>query len=181
MIFPITSRLKGTLVSRKKIAMEKIVSSVLTDIGLASFPSFMKDRLFVLALFSGVLVWSVFWFTVVPTFSVAQDSIVRIFILTVIWYPVLEEILFRGMIQKYLFNNPWGRTTFAGLSEANWSTSLLFVLAHFLYQPAMWAILLIIPSLAYGFFRDKYASIYPSILLHSFYNAGFVAINIIAQ
>jgi len=161
--------------------MKKIMRSVLTDIGLGSCPSFLMDRLFVLALVAGVAVWSVLWFTVFPTFSVTQDSIVKIVILAVVWYPVLEEVLFRGVVQKYLFNKPWGNTTLAGFSVANWLTSLLFVLAHLWYQPEMWAISVLIPSLAYGFFRDRYASIYPSILLHSFYNAGFVGLNIVAQ
>ena len=161
--------------------MVKIISSVLADIGLGVWPSFFKDRFFYLALIAGVIAWIVLWFTVIPTFTVDQGSITRILLLTVIWYPLLEEILFRGIIQKYLFNKPWGCTTFIGLSVANWLTSLLFVSAHFWYQPAMWAILVLIPSLAYGFFRDRFASIYPCILLHSFYNGGFVGINIIAQ
>lgn len=161
--------------------MVKILSSVLADIGLGAWPSFLKDRFFNLALFAGVLIWIVLWFTVIPTFTVDQNSITRVIILTVIWYPLLEEILFRGIVQKFLFNKPWGCSRFAGLSVANWLTSLLFVSAHFWYQPVIWAVLVLIPSLTYGFFRDRYASIYPSILLHSFYNAGFVGINIIAQ
>ena len=161
--------------------MVKIISSVLADIGLGTWPLFLKDRFFMLALLAGVVAWMVLWFTVIPTFTVDRDSIVRIIILTVIWYPLLEEILFRGIIQKYLFNKPWGCSNFVSLSVANWLTSLLFVAAHFWYQPAIWAILVIIPSLAYGFFRDRFTSIYPSILLHSFYNAGFVGLNIIGQ
>jgi membrane protease YdiL (CAAX protease family) len=142
--------------------MVKIISSVLADIGLGAWPSFLKDRFFMLALFAGVVAWIMLWFTVIPTFTVDWDSIVRIIILTVIWYPLLEEILFRGIIQNYLFNKSWGSTTFASLSVAN-------------------CILLVIPSLPYGFFRDRFSSIYPSILLHSFYNAGFVGLNIIGQ
>ena len=161
--------------------MVKTISSVLADIGLGAWPSFLKDRFFILALLAGVIGWLLLWFTVIPTFTVARSSIVGIIVLTVIWYPLLEEILFREIIQNYLFNKPWGRTTFASLSAANWLTSLLFVSVHFWYQPAMWAILVVIPSLAYGFFRDRFTSIYPSILLHSFYNAGFVGMNIIAQ
>ena len=161
--------------------MAKIISGVLADIGLGAFPSFLGDRFFNLALFAGVVVWMVLWFTVIPTFTFDQSLIVRIVILPVIWYPLLEEILFRGIVQKFLFNKPWGCSIFAGLSVANWLTSLLFVMAHFWYQPVIWAIFVLIPSLAYGFFRDRYASIYPSILLHSFYNAGFVAMNIIVQ
>jgi membrane protease YdiL (CAAX protease family) len=48
-------------------------------------------------------------------------------------------------------------------------------------QPARWAILVFAPSLVYGFFRDRYNNLYPSIVLHSTYNAGFILINILAQ
>lgn len=161
--------------------MDRIVNGVLADIGLSSCPPFLKDRLFQLALFAAVIVWTGLWFTVIPTFSADQVSVLRLVALTVLWYPLVEEILFRGIIQKFFADKSWGNKPIAGLSIANWLTSLLFVLAHFWYQPAMWAVSVFIPSLAYGFFRDRYASIYPSIVLHSFYNGGFVYINIIAQ
>jgi hypothetical protein len=161
--------------------MAKLLSSVLADIGLGSCPPFLKDRLFHLALFSAFIVWIALWFTVIPTFSTRQISAFRLVALTVLWYPLLEEILFRGIIQKFLIDKSWGRKSVLGLSIANLATSFLFVLAHFWNQPAMWAVTVFIPSLVYGFFRDRYTNIYPSIVLHSFYNAGFVYINIIAQ
>ena len=161
--------------------MIKIINSVLTDIGLIAWPPFYKDRLFLAALFSGAIVWVVLWFSVVPTFTIGESSIAAIIFLTVVWHPVLEEILFRGVVQGALFNKAWGSKQFLGLSAANWLTSFLFVSAHLFFQPWMWAISVLIPSLVYGFFRDKYASIYPCIILHSFFNGGFVAINIMAQ
>ena len=160
--------------------MAKIVRSVLADIGLGPWPPFLNDRLFHLALFSAIIVWVVLWFTVVPTFSAGQVSTLRLLVLTVIWYPVVEEILFRGIVQKFLIDTPWGSKSVAGLSIANWLTSFLFVLAHFWYQPVGWAIVILAPSLVYGFFRDRYSSIYPCLVLHSIYNAGFVAMNVIA-
>lgn len=161
--------------------MVKIVKGVITDIGLGSCPPFLKDRLFHLTLFSAFIVWIILWFTVIPTFVLGKQSIIRIVLLTIIWYPVIEEILFRGIIQKIFFDQSWGNKTIGGLSAANLMTSILFMLAHFWNQPAIWAMSVFIPSLAYGFFRDRYTSIYPSIILHSFYNGGFVCINIIAQ
>lgn len=160
--------------------MEKIVRSVLEDIGLGAWPSFLKDRYFHLALLAGLLVWLALWFSILPVFVIDDDTIVKLILFTVVWYPVLEEILFRGIVQNYLFGRAWGNKRIAGLSAANWLTSLLFVLAHTWYQPVAWAIMILAPSLVYGFFRDHYSSIYPSIVLHSFYNAGFVAMNIIA-
>jgi membrane protease YdiL (CAAX protease family) len=29
------------------------------------------------------------------------------------------------------------------------------------------------PSLIFGYFRDRYTSIYPCMVLHAFYNAGY--------
>ena len=161
--------------------MKEIMSSVLSDIGLGHCPSFIKDRIFLLALFCGFVAWIVIYFTVAPTFSVGQNSIVKILVMTLVFYPVVEEILFRGIIQGFLYERPWGGTKFSGFSTANWLTSLCFVAAHFWYHADLWSISVLFPSLVFGFFRDKYTNIYPSILLHVFYNAGFVFINVIAQ
>ena len=161
--------------------MTKIINSVLADIGLITWPPFIKDRLFLAALLSGAVVWAVIWLTVAPTFLIAESSLATIIFLTVVWHPVLEEIFFRGVVQGAFHQKTWGKQSFAGLSAANWLASLLFVAAHLFFQPWMWAVSVLIPSLVYGFFRDKYASIYPCIILHAFYNAGFVGINIMTQ
>ena len=166
---------------QQDIPMTKIINSVLADVGLITWPPFIKDRLFLAALLSGAVVWAVIWFAVAPTFLIAESSLATIIFLAVVWHPVLEEIIFRGVVQSTLLQKAWGKQFFAGLSAANWLASLLFVLAHLFFQPWMWAVLVLIPSLVYGFFRDKCASIYPCIILHAFYNGGFVAINIIAQ
>ena len=160
--------------------MTKPETSVLADIGLDSWPSFLKDRWFGLALLAGILVWLVLWITLIPTFKVEQDSLGTLVFTTVIWYPVLEEILFRGILQGAFIKESWGRKSFAGLSTANLLASLLFVCAHFFYYPAIWAIAVLFPSLVFGFFRDRYSSIYPCIFLHVFYNSGFITLNILA-
>lgn len=161
--------------------MGSVTNRVLEDIGLSVWPPFLKDLQFVAALVIAGPVWGVMWLTVVPTFTLDNRSIALIVFMTVIWYPVLEEILFRGAIQGGLINKAFGQKKLIGLTGANWITSLLFVAAHFWYQPVSWALMIIIPSLIYGFFRDRYSSIYPSIFLHVFYNGGFIAINILAQ
>jgi membrane protease YdiL (CAAX protease family) len=60
------------------------------------------------------------------------------------------------------------------ISGANLITSFLFAAAHLLHQSPLWASLVFFPSLIFGWAREKYDSIVPSIVLHSFYNAGFV-------
>ncbi|WP_455206650.1 JDVT-CTERM system glutamic-type intramembrane protease MrtJ [Kaarinaea lacus] len=161
--------------------MESVTNRILEDIGLRIWPPFFRDRLFIAALAIAGPVWVVMWLTVVPTFTLENRSIALIVFMTVVWYPVLEEILFRGAIQGSLVSKPFGQKKVIGLTGANWITSLVFALAHLWYQPALWAILIIFPSLLYGFFRDRHASIYPCIVLHAFYNGGFTAINLYAQ
>ncbi|MEJ2181798.1 MAG: JDVT-CTERM system glutamic-type intramembrane protease [Gammaproteobacteria bacterium] len=161
--------------------MKSVTNRILAEIGLSYWPPFFKDRLFFAALAIAGLVWGAMWVTVVPTFSIENRSITVILFMTIIWYPVLEEILFRGVVQGSLINTLFGQKKVAGLTGANWITSLLFVVAHLWYQPAIWAVMVIVPSLIYGFFRDRFSNIYPSIVLHAFYNGGFTAINIVAQ
>jgi len=161
--------------------MLNIFEKVLKEIGLYRWPPFLRDNTFLLALLAGVIVWIVLWLTVTPTFSLAGKSSLQIFFTTVLYYPLLEEILFRGIIQGKLSTNPWCRNTWLRFSFANWITSLLFVGAHFWYQPASWAVMVLAPSLLYGYFRDKFGSTYPAIALHVYYNAGFMAINFMAQ
>ncbi len=89
-------------------------------------------------------------------------------------YPVVEELAFRGALQGWLARYRIGRATvMAGLSGANILTSCLFVVAHLFYHPPMWALLVIGPSLVFGWFRDRYHSVVPAILLHILYNSGY--------
>lgn len=161
--------------------MGSLVNKVLEDIGLNSWPPFYKDVLFIAALLVAVLIWIILWNTVIPTFSIENRSIAVILFLTIVWYPVLEEILFRGVIQGGLIGKEFARKKVFGLTKANWITSFIFVLAHVLYQPVMWAMIIIFPSLVYGYFRDRHSNIYPCIVLHAFYNSGFTIMNVMAQ
>ena len=161
--------------------MKNITSIVLREIGLYRWPPFARDNLFWLAVVTGPFVWIILWLTVVPTFVVDEEAIGKLVLAGVIYYPVLEEILFRGIIQGWLLSQPWGRNSFLQITTANAFTSILFVIAHLWYQPVSWAIMVFVPSLIYGFFRDRFQNSYPSILLHIYYNAGFMLINIYAQ
>jgi membrane protease YdiL (CAAX protease family) len=52
-------------------------------------------------------------------------------------------------------------------------TSIVFTGFHFIAHPPGWAIAVIIPSLVFGFFRDRYQHVLPAIILHVFYNSGY--------
>lgn len=90
-----------------------------------------------------------------------------------IWQPLVEELLFRGVIQGELRRNPAMRRHIIGLSLANLVTSLAFAAIHAVHQPVGWAIATFVPSLVFGHVRDHTRSTVPSALLHIAFNAGF--------
>ena len=96
--------------------------------------------------------------------------------LVVLAYPVLEEIVFRGAIQSALLRKPALRQSIAGISIACVIASALFAAAHLLSQPVGWAAMILIPSLVFGWARDRHKTLYSPIVLHMSYNAGFISI-----
>jgi membrane protease YdiL (CAAX protease family) len=96
--------------------------------------------------------------------------------LLVLFYPIIEELSFRGMIQEYLSHKVGEYKGIAGISLANILTSMLFVLMHFMYHAPVWALLVFFPSLVFGYFKEHFSSVIPSILLHSFYNLVFFSL-----
>ena len=89
-------------------------------------------------------------------------------------YPVIEELCFRGFIQTGLRKVPLLKSSWFGLGYANILTSTLFAALHVFYQPLHMAILIFIPSMVFGYFRDRYNSVLPAMILHVFYNSGWL-------
>lgn len=132
-----------------------------------------RDPLFLLALLAGPLAW---WLLLGPPDPAAGPGVAgRPLALAMVagLYPVLEEWLFRGLIQPQLLRHRRGRRSVLGISAANGLTSLLFAAAHLFSQPLPWAAAVMVPSLVFGAFRDRYRSVVPAIILHCFYNVGF--------
>lgn len=95
----------------------------------------------------------------------------RSFVWLILFYPVTEEIIFRGFIQEYLYKKTYGKYLLPYIvSFANIITSILFVLIHLVHHSPVWAVLVFFPSLVFGYFKEKFSSVLPSILLHSVYN-----------
>ena len=88
--------------------------------------------------------------------------------------PVLEELVFRGVLQGALLERPALARRRAGVSGANALASLAFAAAHLVSQSPPQAAAVLLPSLAFGACRDRYGSVVPGMLLHGFYNAGFL-------
>ncbi|UPT76566.1 JDVT-CTERM system glutamic-type intramembrane protease [Sulfurovum sp. XGS-02] len=88
----------------------------------------------------------------------------------IVFYPVIEELAFRGVIQEYIASKTEQYPSIFFLTVANIMTSVLFVLIHFVHHTPVWALLVFVPSLIFGYFKDQYNNIVPSIFLHMFYN-----------
>ena len=101
---------------------------------------------------------------------------IRLLVLAVFVYPILEEVVFRGGIQSWLLRSAILQRAYFRISAANVITSVLFALFHLVNQSWYWAILVFFPSLIFGYFKDRYGNIHASIILHVFYNAGFLAL-----
>ena len=127
-----------------------------------------------MALIAAPLVWLGLFYILQPTLQLGWPlATPAVFLLPVLVYPVLEEIVFRGFVQELVHEHVSDRF-FGPLSIANLLTSLVFAGLHFVYHPPLWAALVFFPSLVFGFFKDRTQSLTAPIILHIFYNAGFL-------
>lgn len=97
------------------------------------------------------------------------------------WYlilmPFIEELAFRGYLQSTISKlKPGGWPTQTMFSFANIMTSTIFAAIHFISYFQALAALTFIPSLIFGYFKDKHQSIFPGLIIHSFYNFLFISL-----
>lgn len=141
----------------------------MAELGLRPNWQWLRDVHFGLALLAGVL----FWLALAGLGKTASTPSLAALFSLVLLQPVAEELLFRGLLQGKLAARPWGRRQLAGYTLANLLTSLSFMALHFFSHPPLWAAGVLLPSLLYGYFRDRHDSVYPAVALHVFYNAGY--------
>lgn len=91
----------------------------------------------------------------------------------VVLYPLLEEIVFRGGLQSWLLEKSAWQQRIGGISLANVFTTVLFAAMHLINHPVTAAAMVIIPSLVFGWARDRFNGLVAPIALHMFYNAGY--------
>jgi len=88
--------------------------------------------------------------------------------------PVLEELCFRGLVQTELRRRFDRR--FGPVSAANLLTSATFVALHWAQNPKAWVGLVVIPSLIYGYFRDRYDTVKSPMALHLLHNVLYFSL-----
>ena len=134
---------------------------------------YWKDPLFFAAIGAALLYWMLLFITTQPQPDPGwplRDPLR--FLYPALFYPVVEELVFRGMIQD-IARRRLRAWHIGPLSHANILTSLLFAALHFINHPPLWAAAVFIPSLLFGLFRERSAGLAAPILLHVFYNSGY--------
>lgn len=132
-------------------------SVILVTIGISIFP-FLA---FLITFLANELPWSN-WMSMSST---------AVFIVYLVFAPVVEEFLFRGLIQTILKPLESFRKTFKGLdvSLSVVITAALFTAIHITHSiPALLFIFML--GLQCSYLREKYKSIVPAILAHSTFN-----------
>ena len=132
-----------------------------------------RDMLFRAAILLGPLYWLLLILLEAPDLQWNKPLLYPWwFLQLVVLYPVLEELVFRGLVQE-LLRDYVSRARYGPLTLANLLTSMLFAAAHLVFNPTPAALLVFFPSLVFGYFKDRTAALTASIILHGFYNAGF--------
>jgi uncharacterized protein len=145
--------------------------AILRDLALDRCPPFFRDWQFLTALAAGAAFWILLrW--LMPNGAETGLAITAIVSLCLL-QPILEELIFRGVVQSELLHKAWGRMKHLGISSANALTSLVFTALHFVSHPPLWAVSVIVPSLLFGYFRERHSSVYPPLALHIYYNTGY--------
>lgn len=111
--------------------------------------------------------------------SLVSDPVIWIRFLLV--HPMIEEWIFRGIVQGEFLRRSCARWKThriglpgVGLSHANLMTSILFSLAHLLATPGWWAVAVLLPSIVLGHFRERFGRISIPIGLHILFNATYL-------
>jgi membrane protease YdiL (CAAX protease family) len=150
------------------------------DLGLKPGWGWLADPRFGLALLAGFLFWlALFWLDRAGLVEVGPARGLAALVSLVLLQPLVEELLFRGLLQGRLVVQSWGQRQLGGFTLANLIVTVLFTALHLVSHPPLWAAGVLLPSLLFGYFRDRHDSVYPAIALHVFYNAGYFLLPLI--
>ncbi len=141
----------------------------------AAGAGFLADPLWWLAGAAGLVVSAGLWRTLPGAMAGSALHAPGVWLSCVLWQPVLEELIFRGFLQGELLRSRWGRRRLGGLSAANLTCSLAFAAAHLVHHAPGWALSVFVPSLLFGWLRERHAGVGAPIGLHVLYNLEFFA------
>ncbi len=88
--------------------------------------------------------------------------------------PLVEEWVFRGQLQPWLRRHLQAGASAGLISPSNLATSALFSCAHLLTHSVAWSAAVMLPSLVFGWFRERHGHIGPGLALHAIYNACYL-------
>ena len=154
-----------------KIEPGAMLKGVRADLALRHGKAWLRDSHFAIAMLAGVLFWLLYPRLTEPGLTVKYG--LPALGMLVLLQPLMEELVFRGLVQGKLLTWAWGKRRLSGLTLANLTCTTLFTSLHFASHQPLWAAGVFLPSLLFGYFRDRHDSIYPAIALHIFYNAGY--------
>ncbi len=140
-------------------------------LGLLRWP---PDAHLALAGLAAVPVWLVLGWTLGPSMFQPRGW-TGWFVFVLLW-PLIEELLFRGLLQGQLLRLSQNTVQPRRIGRVTWAnalTTLAFVALHLPAQPLAWALAVALPSLVFGHLRERFASVWPAVGLHVVYNAGF--------
>jgi len=113
---------------------------------VANVKPFLQDKLFWVCVVAAPIVWLVLWGVLGLPLTLTYAKPLIGLGLSILVYPILEEIVFRGALQGWLLEFKALTRRFACLTSANWITSLVFTGLHFINQSPAWAATVIVPS-----------------------------------
>ena len=131
-----------------------------------------RDAPFLFGLLAGPVTWALLALTGLPVAAGSPPP--AAWLVSVLLAPVVEEYLFRGLLQGALLQRPRLARRWFGISGANVLVSIAFAAAHLWSRPSTAAVAVLLPSLALGACRERYGILAPCMVLHAFWNAGFV-------
>jgi len=134
---------------------------------------YWQDPLFFAAMAAAVLYWLALYLITQPAVDAGWPFREPLrFLYPALLYPIVEEWIFRGFVQELAHRHLPPRRL-GPLSHANMLTSLLFTAPHFINHPPLAAAMVFVPSLVFGFFKDRTGQLAAPVLLHIFYNSGY--------
>ena len=135
-------------------------------IGLNLNKEWLKDVIFYLALLAAIPVKILI--ILLSSHTKVYPDLSMHFIISLLFVSCSEELFFRGFLMPLLSSFIKGNFWF--FSYSNIVVSIVFSISHIFMHNIFWSTLVFFPSLIYGYFREKYGSILPPVILHFVYN-----------